>query len=102
MVLTGSRDETMAALAMWLSGSGPADLDRTVVDQTGLDGRFDFALKWAFVPPGSSPPDTANQPEFMGLTFKRALNEQLGLNLKPAIAPLDLFVVDHIETPSPN
>jgi uncharacterized protein (TIGR03435 family) len=46
--------------------------------------------------------DTANQPEFMGLTFKRALNEQLGLSLKPTIAPVDFFVVDHIETPSPN
>jgi uncharacterized protein (TIGR03435 family) len=102
MVLTGSRDVTMAALAMWLSGSGPADLDRTVVDQTGLDGRFDFSLKWAYVPAGSSPSDTAHQPEFMGLTFKRALNEQLGLNLKPTIAPVDFFVVDHIETPSPN
>jgi uncharacterized protein (TIGR03435 family) len=41
-------------------------------------------------------------PQFMGLTFKRALNEQLGLNLKPTIAPVDFFVVDHIETPSPN
>jgi uncharacterized protein (TIGR03435 family) len=102
MVLTGSRDATMAALARWLSGSGPADLDRTVVDQTGLDGRFDFSLKWAYVPPGSSPSDAANLPEFTGLTFKRALNEQLGLNLKPTIAPVDFFVVDHIETPSPN
>jgi uncharacterized protein (TIGR03435 family) len=102
MVLTGSRDATMAALARWLSGSGPADLDRTVVDQTGLDGMFDFSLKWAYVPPGSSPSDTANLPEFMGMTFKRALNEQLGLNLKPTIAPVDFFLVDHIETPSPN
>lgn len=102
MVLTGSRDATMAALATWLSGLGPADLERPVVDQTGLDGRFDFSLKWAFISPGSSPSDTANPPEFMGLTFKRALNEQLGLKLKPTIAPLDLFVVDRIETPSPN
>lgn len=38
----------------------------------------------------------------MGLTFKRALNEQFGLNLKPTIAPVDFFVVDHIETTSPN
>jgi bla regulator protein blaR1 len=102
MVLTGSRDVTMAALAMWLSGLGPADLERPVVDQTGLDGRFDFSLKWAFVPPGSSPSDSANQPEFMGLTFKRALNEQLGLNLKPIIAPLGFFMVSHVEMPSPN
>jgi bla regulator protein BlaR1 len=102
MVLTGSRDATMAALAMWLSGLGSADLDRTVVDQTGLDGGFDFSLKWAYVPPGSSPSDTTHPPEFMGLTFKRALNEQLGLELKPVIAPVDFFVVDHIETPSPN
>jgi bla regulator protein blaR1 len=102
MVLTGSRDVTTAALAIWLSGLGPADLERPVVDQTGLDGRFDVSLKWTFVPPGSSPSDTANQPEFMGLTFKRALNEQLGLNLKPTMAPLYFFLVDHVEMPSPN
>ena len=102
MVLTGSRDETMAALALWLSGLGAADLGRPVVDQTGLDGRFDFSLKWGFVPPGSSASSAADQSEFTGLTFNRALKEQLGLNLKPTIAPVSFFVVDHVETPSPN
>ncbi len=102
MVLTGSRDETMSALAIWLSGSGPADLDRAVVDQTGLDGRFDFSLMWTYVPHGSLPSDTVNQPEFTGLTFKRALREQLGLNLKRTIAPVNFLVVDHVEAPSLN
>lgn len=102
MVLTGSRNVTIAALAMWLSGLSPADLGRPVVDQTGLDGRLDFSLKWSFVPPNSSPADATNQPEFMGLTLERSLKEQLGLYLKPTIAPLDFFVVDHVEMPSPN
>jgi hypothetical protein len=47
-----------------------------------------IALLWR-----SSSQQTANQPEFMGLTFKRALNEQLGLSLKPTIAPVDFFAV---------
>jgi uncharacterized protein (TIGR03435 family) len=66
--------------------------------------RKNFPTLWTDAPnaAGSSPSDTANQPEFMGLTFKRALNEQFGLNLKPTIAPVDFFVVDHIETTSPN
>jgi bla regulator protein blaR1 len=102
IVLTGSRDETIAALAMWLSGLGAADLERPVVDQTGLDGKFDFSLKWGFILPGSSSADAANQPELTGLPFKRALKDQLGLNLKPTTAPMDFFVVDHVELPSSN
>jgi bla regulator protein blaR1 len=102
MVLTGSRDVTIAALAMWLSGLPPADRGRPVVDQTGLAGRFDFSLRWSFVPPDASPTGNSNQPEFIGTTLERALREQLGLYLKPTIAPVDFLVVDHIETPSPN
>lgn len=96
MVVTSSRDVTMAAIARWLTELGPADLKRPVVDQTGLNERFDFALRWGFVPPNSS------QPEFEGATFERALKEQLGLYLKPTTAPVSFFVVDHVELPSAN
>ena len=102
MVLTGSRDMTMAALAAWIPRLPPGDLGRPVVDQTGLGGKFDFSLSWGFAPPDSSPSGTGNQPEFIGLTLERALKEQLGLYLKPTVAPVDFFVVDHVETPSPN
>jgi len=102
MVLTGSRDVTIAAIAAWIPRLPPGDLGRPVVDQTGLSGTFDFSLNWSFVPPDSSSSGTVNQPEFMGLTLERALREQLGLNLKPAVAPVQVFVVDHVEMPSPN
>lgn len=96
IVVTGSRDVTMAAIAGWLKELGPADLKKPVVDQTGLNERFDFALTWGFVPPNSS------QPEFEGMTFERALKEQLGLYLKATTAPVSFFVVDHVEMPSAN
>ena len=96
MVVTGSRDVTMAATAGWLTELGPANLKRPVIDETGLNERFDFALIWGFVPPNSS------QPEFEGMTFERAVKEQLGLYLKPTTAPVSFFVVDHVEMPSTN
>ena len=72
------------------------------MDQTGLDGRFDFSVTWSFVPPTSSLPDAANQPEFMGQTFQEALRVQLGLKLEPQTGPVDVLVIDHVEEPSPN
>jgi uncharacterized protein (TIGR03435 family) len=83
-----------------------AVLDRPVVDQTGLQGRFDFTLNWTpdetqfgglgvRVPP---PPDNANAPP--GLFT--AIQEQLGLKLDPAKAPVEVFVIDRAEKPSEN
>lgn len=102
MALTGARDVTIGALAMWLSGLRAAELGRPVVDQTGLDGRFDFSIEWGFVPPPSSPANATDQPEFLGQTVGRALKKQLGLNLERTVDALDFFVVDHVEMPSPN
>jgi uncharacterized protein (TIGR03435 family) len=102
VVLTGSRDESMIALAAWLSGLGAAELGHSVVDQTGLEGKFDFSIKWYFVPPGLPSSRSIDQTEFAGLTFKRALKEQLGLELKPTVAAVNFFIVDHVELPSLN
>jgi uncharacterized protein (TIGR03435 family) len=83
-----------------------AVLDRPVVDQTGLQGRFDFTLNWTpdetqfgglgvRVPP---PADNASAPP--GLFT--AIQEQLGLKLDPAKAPVEVFVIDRAEKPSEN
>jgi uncharacterized protein (TIGR03435 family) len=83
-----------------------AVLDRPVVDQTGLTGRFDFQLKWTpdesqfagmgiKVPP---PSDKADAPP----SLFTAIQEQLGLKLDPTKAPVDVLVVDHVEKPSDN
>lgn len=81
-------------------------LDRPVVDQTGLAGRFDFTLNWT---PDESqfgglgvkiptPSDAANAPP--GLFT--AIPEQLGLKLDATKAPVDVIVIDHVEKASEN
>ena len=75
------------------------ELDRPVLDGTGLRGTFDFSLEWSLrdptLPAGSQREDT-------GPTILQALEEQLGLTLKSTTATVVVLVVDHIEQPSPN
>lgn len=70
-------------------------LDRPLVDQTGLTGRYDFALTYTYGDASTSDPD-APPPLFT------ALQEQLGLRFQPANALTEVLVVDHIDRPSPN
>jgi uncharacterized protein (TIGR03435 family) len=67
---------------------------RVVVDQTRLTGRYEFTLR--FTPPGTQPADDGS-PDFF-----TAIQEQLGLRLEATRAPVDTFVIDHIERPSEN
>jgi bla regulator protein blaR1 len=70
-------------------------LSRNVMDHTGLNGEYDFDLRW--VPDaadGDSVPD--------GPSIFTAVQEQLGLKLESGKAPVDAIVIDHIEKPSPN
>ena len=81
-------------------------LDRPVLDQTGLSGKWDFTLKWTpdesqfagmpvTVPP---PPADANAAP----PFFAAMREQLGLQVESKKAEVPVVVVDHVEKPSPN
>jgi uncharacterized protein (TIGR03435 family) len=76
-------------------------LDRTVVDRTGVSGRFDID-----VPPWSTgapprPDSDEPQPDPDGPSIFAVL-QQFGLRLEPARGPLDYYVVDHIERPTEN
>ena len=70
-------------------------LDRPLVDQTGLTGRYDFELTYTYADASASDPD-APPPLFT------ALQEQLGLKFQPTKALTEVLVVDHVERPSPN
>lgn len=77
-------------------------LGRPVIDRTGLTGAFDivlvFAMDWVRMPPGITP-----LAEPSGLpSLVTALREQLGLKLEPTRTPLDYYVIEHVESPSPN
>jgi len=87
-------------------------LGSTVVDQTGLAGKYDFDLKWtpevgSGMPAGPSdggPAGAGNPPapDNSGPSLFTALEEQLGLKLEAKKVPADVIVIDHIEPPSPN
>jgi uncharacterized protein (TIGR03435 family) len=74
------------------------NVGRLIIDKTGLTGKYDFTLTWA--PDNhAAPSDSASD---SGPDIFTALKEQLGLELVPAKAPVDVLIVDHIERPSPN
>jgi len=68
---------------------------RTVIDKTGLNGEYDFDLKYledaAIAAGDTSAPD-----------FLTALRQQLGLVLEPAKAPVEVLVMDHAEKATLN
>jgi len=69
----------MAGLAARLS----RDLDRPVLNRTGIDGFFHIELEWAR--------------EGEGPSVFTVLQEQLGLKLEAAKEPMEMIVVDHAE-----
>jgi uncharacterized protein (TIGR03435 family) len=74
---------------------------RTVVDRTGLTGKYDVQLRWT--PEGSRPaPQADGTAEESDVDFFTAVQEQLGLTFRSAKGPVDVLVVDHIEKPSEN
>jgi RNA polymerase sigma factor (sigma-70 family) len=74
------KHETMDELAMMLE----TILKIPVINQTKLNGDFDFQIQWN--------EDGPDYPDPEGL--KRALNRQLGLVLVPTNMPIEMLVVD--------
>jgi uncharacterized protein (TIGR03435 family) len=82
-----------------------AVLDRPVVNQTGIKGRWDFTLNWTpdefqfssmgIKPP--PPPENAPNPDLF-----TAIQQQLGLKLESTKAQTEVFIVDRVEKPSEN
>lgn len=69
--------------------------DRPLVDQTGLKGTYDFKLEYdadeAHNGDPNAPPDIFT-----------AVQQELGLKFERAKAPVEVFIIDHIERPSAN
>jgi uncharacterized protein (TIGR03435 family) len=97
----GLRDATMQSIAeaIYSAGHWAEEVDKPVVDETGLEGKFDFLIK--FTP---AVDDRTGEPQTdpSGIPFQNALRDQLGLKLKSSKAPIRNIVIDHIESPSQN
>ncbi|CAN5400864.1 hypothetical protein BH10ACI4_BH10ACI4_12480 [soil metagenome] len=72
-------------------------MDRPLVDQTGLSGRYDFKLTYSYGDAPSADGD-ADQPP----TMFTAIKEQLGLKFEPVKASVDVMVIDQLEKPTAN
>ena len=83
-------------------------LGRTVLDKTGLTGKYDFTLQWtpddaAVSTPSSGAPNEQTAPpasDQFGPSFFTAIQEQLGLKLESQKTPVEVIVIDHVERPS--
>jgi uncharacterized protein (TIGR03435 family) len=93
--------------------SGLADLlalvpdlgDRLVVDQTGIEGNYDFELEFTqeiVIRKGPQAMDNAPSPDPSLPSIFTALEDQLGLRLESTKGPVETYVIEHIEEPSPN
>jgi uncharacterized protein (TIGR03435 family) len=102
MTVNGNRskrgDLSMGALAQYLS----ANLERPVIDATGLAGQYDIMLDFVMepVPRGPCPPlclPADPPPLAAGPTLLKAVESQLGLKLESKKGMIDILVIDHIE-----
>ncbi len=84
---------TMVQLTNWFSHAN--GVDRPVLDETGLTGRYDFSLEWANAAATDAADSTAP-------SIFTAVREQLGLKLEPRRAPVEVLVIDHVEMPGEN
>jgi uncharacterized protein (TIGR03435 family) len=74
------------------------EMDRPVVDQTGLTGKYDFTLTATSLKPffaGEEPPTGEDAPP----ELFTAIREQLGLRLEPTKTAVDCLVLDKVERP---
>jgi uncharacterized protein (TIGR03435 family) len=74
---------------------------RPALDRTGLDGAYDFNLKYDPRVLDDAPIDDSRtgSPE---ISLRSALETQLGLIIKDTKAPVDVLVIDEVNKPSQN
>ena len=70
---------------------------RVVLDETGLNGLFDYHLNFNVPPPGLR---EADDPDGFGLATTEL--RKLGLELKSTTGDAEIVVIDHIERPTRN
>jgi uncharacterized protein (TIGR03435 family) len=95
---------TAAALSLGsLAGSLARFVGRPVVDETGLTGYYNFALRWTPDQPIQSRPgelEPVIDPN--GPSLQTALLEQLSLKLESRRVPMRVVVIDQAELPAPD
>ena len=102
--MIGCKNTSMGELAQNLQRMANAYIEHPIVDATGLQGGWDFAVGWT--PKGmlqSAPAPSPNQPGAMpaatdpgGLSVFEAVQRELGLKLVKQTKSIPVIVVDHV------
>ncbi|HUA62804.1 MAG TPA: TIGR03435 family protein, partial [Verrucomicrobiae bacterium] len=64
-------------------------MDRVIVNETGMDGDFDFTMDFNLDPSQPNPLEPS--------ILVAAMREQLGLTVKAQRGPVDYLVIDNVE-----
>jgi uncharacterized protein (TIGR03435 family) len=98
-----ARNATMGDFAEFLQGGV---VDRPVIDQTGLAGRYDFGMIYRPDLPlaNSGRGDNPAVPSDLDALadIYGAVQQQLGLRLESTKTQTEVFVLDHLDKPSEN
>ncbi|MBZ5578618.1 MAG: TIGR03435 family protein [Acidobacteriia bacterium] len=89
------RNISMATFASRLRTAAGDYLKEPVIDNTGLEGNWDFTLRWS--QRAQVLPDGAKR-----TTIADAVEKDLGLNLALRDAPAPVLVIDRADKPTPN
>jgi len=73
-------------------------LDRPVIDQTGLTSPYDFVV----TPIPAATPNTAAATPLTGAEIFTAIQEQLGLRLRPDNGEVEVLVIRNLASPTEN
>jgi uncharacterized protein (TIGR03435 family) len=103
--LLSCQNTTMAQFADRLQSLAPGYIFTPVLDQTGLEGGYDFTLSFSAAgggrgggaaPQSDGAVGTASDPSG-AISLFDAINKQLGLKLQKEKRPVPVLVIDHIE-----
>jgi bla regulator protein BlaR1 len=110
MMMMPGRIESQGSTLDMLAHSLSPQLGHTVVDKTGLTGKYDYTLQWTpdegMTPmtggAGGGPPHEDNAAQAGGPSLFTAVEEQLGLKIESTKGQVDVIVIDHLDLPSAN
>ena len=99
----GDSDGRMIGIKSTMKGMAAAltiFMGHPVIDETGLKGYYTFDVRW------SAPEKTEGQSGGLGVEGRALLvsmlQEKFGLYLTNSTGPVEYWVIDHIEPPTPN
>jgi uncharacterized protein (TIGR03435 family) len=99
--MTGCTNTSMGEFAENIPRMAPAYIDHPVVDETGIEGGWNFFIGWTplsmlqQVDNSNRPAGTAADPT--GISFFEAVERELGLKLVKQTRMYPVIVVDHVE-----